>query len=62
MKKIYLSQKNKKMAGVCGGIGEFFNIDPVLVRVATILVAIFSAVFPAILAYIILWLVIPIKK
>jgi len=62
MKKIYLSQKNKKIAGVCGGIGEFFNVDPVLVRVALILVAIFSAVFPAILAYIIIWLIVPVKK
>jgi len=62
MKKIYLSQKNKKIAGICGGIGEFFDTDPVLIRVATILIAIFSAVFPAILAYIILWLIIPTKK
>jgi phage shock protein C len=62
MKKIYLSNNNKKIAGICGGIGEYFNVDPVLIRVATIIVAIFTAIFPAVLAYIILWLVIPEKK
>jgi len=62
MKRIYLSHKDKKIGGICGGIGEFFGVDPVLIRVATILVAIFSAVFPAILAYIILWLIIPAKN
>ncbi len=62
MKKIYLSKENKKIAGICGGIGEFFGVDPVLIRVATILLAIFTAIFPAVLAYIILWLVIPAKK
>ena len=32
MKKLYKSKTNKKVAGVCGGIGEYFGIDPTLVR------------------------------
>ena len=33
-KKFYLSSTDKKIAGVCGGIAEYFNIDPLIVRVA----------------------------
>jgi len=36
-KKIYRSQKNKVIGGVCGGIGEYFDIDPVLIRLIFII-------------------------
>ena len=32
MKKLYKSKKNKMIAGICGGIGEYFNVDPTFVR------------------------------
>jgi phage shock protein C len=32
MKKLYRSRENKVLAGVCGGIGEYFEIDPVIIR------------------------------
>lgn len=32
VKQLYRSRTNRKLAGVCGGIGEYFNIDPVIVR------------------------------
>ncbi|NUN08219.1 MAG: PspC domain-containing protein [Ignavibacteriaceae bacterium] len=51
--------KNKMIAGVCAGIAEYFKLDPTIVRVAYVLVSIFSAAFPGILIYIILWVVIP---
>lgn len=35
MKKFYLSRKDKKIGGVCGGIAEYFDIDPLLVRIIT---------------------------
>ena len=50
---------NRSIAGVCGGLGEYFGIDPTAVRVAYVLLSIFSAAFPGILVYVILWLVIP---
>lgn len=50
---------NKIIAGVCGGIAEYFNWDPTVVRVAYVLVSILSAAFPGILVYIILWIVMP---
>jgi phage shock protein C len=50
---------NKIIAGVCGGLAEYFNWDPTLVRVGYVLVSILSAAFPGILVYIILWIVMP---
>jgi phage shock protein PspC (stress-responsive transcriptional regulator) len=33
MKKLYRSEKDRKVAGVCGGLGEYFDIDPVIPRI-----------------------------
>lgn len=43
MKRLYRSNSNKMIAGVCGGIGEYFNIDPTLIRLAWVLVSIPTA-------------------
>lgn len=53
------SLANRQIAGVCGGLGEYFDIDPTAVRVAYVLVSIFSAAFPGIIVYLILWVLIP---
>ena len=42
-KKLYKSYLNKKICGVCGGIAEYFDIDPTLVRLAWLLITLFSA-------------------
>jgi phage shock protein PspC (stress-responsive transcriptional regulator) len=47
------------IAGVCGGIAETLGWDPTLVRVLYVVVSVFSAAFPGILVYIILWLLLP---
>jgi phage shock protein PspC (stress-responsive transcriptional regulator) len=54
-----LSRRNRKIAGVCGGLAEWLGWDPTIVRVLYVLVSIFSAAFPGILVYLILWLVVP---
>ena len=51
--------RDKMIAGVCGGIAEYFQLDPTLVRVGYVLVSIISAAFPGLLAYIILMFVMP---
>jgi len=56
-KKLYRSSTNYKLAGVCGGIGEYFNIDPTLVRLAWILFSVMGGA--GVLAYIIAALVMP---
>ena len=58
MKKLYRSS-NRVMAGVCGGIAEYFDIDPTLIRVAYVVLSLFSAAFPGLLLYIILMILIP---
>jgi len=50
---------NKMIAGVCGGLAEWLGWDATIVRIAYVLISIFSAAFPGILVYIILWLVMP---
>jgi phage shock protein C len=59
-KKLRRSQ-NKMLAGVCAGIADYFNLDVTLVRVAYVLVSIFSAGFPGLLVYLILMLVMPLE-
>ena len=54
-KQFYRSPDNKIIAGVCGGLSEYFNIDPVLVRVGFVL---FAIVGPGLIAYIILALLV----
>ena len=55
--KLYRSKTNRKLAGVCGGLGEYFDIDPVIVRIAWIIFTLMGGA--GVLAYIIGWLVIP---
>ncbi len=54
-----LSRRNKMIGGVCGGISEWLGWDPTLVRVLYVAVSLFSAAFPGILVYIILWILMP---
>jgi phage shock protein PspC (stress-responsive transcriptional regulator) len=56
---LHRSTKNKMIAGVCGGIAESLGWDPTLVRILYVLVSIFSAAFPGILVYLILWVLLP---
>lgn len=57
-KKLYRSRFNKKICGVCGGIAEYFGIDPMVVRVIWVILT-FLPVLPMIIIYIILAFVIP---
>lgn len=53
------SMHNRQIAGVCGGLAEYFGLDPTLVRVAYVLLSILSIAFPGTLVYIVLWIVVP---
>ncbi|AKL94366.1 phage shock protein C (PspC) family protein [Clostridium aceticum] len=58
-KKLYLSETDKKIAGVCGGIAEYFAIDPTLVRLGWVIFSLAGG--SGVLGYIIAALVIPRK-
>lgn len=56
-RRLYLSDMNKKLGGVCGGIGEYFGIDPTIIRL--IWVILIFAFGTGLLAYFIAWAIIP---
>ena len=56
-KRFYLSTTDKKFAGVCGGLAEYFDIDPLLVRVGFLIL--FFGYGCGLLIYVILWLLAP---
>ena len=58
-KRLYRSRTDKKFSGVCGGLGEYLNIDPTLVRVLWALISLFTVGFPGLIAYIVMACVIP---
>ena len=59
MKKLYRSQSDCRLAGVLGGLGAYFEIDPTLIRLAYVIFTIASGFFPGILGYFLAVLVIP---
>ncbi len=56
-KKLYRSRTDKKLCGVCGGLAKYFNMDPTIVRVLTVLLTLF--VGGGLLAYIVCALIMP---
>lgn len=61
MKKLTRST-DKIVAGVLAGFAEYFELDPTLVRLGYVLLAIFCAGFPAIIFYLVAWIIIPAKN
>ncbi|MEY2671868.1 MAG: hypothetical protein RL687_285 [Candidatus Parcubacteria bacterium] len=58
-KKLYRSADNKIIAGIMGGMGDYFNIDPVLFRVVYLSLSAFTGILPGVLAYLAMMLVVP---
>lgn len=58
-KKLYRSTTSRMLAGVCGGLAEYFNVDPTLIRLAYVILSIFTVAFPGIIVYIIAAIIIP---
>ena len=61
MKRLYLSKTDKKIFGLCGGIGEMLDIDPTLIRLAAVFLCLLTGVLPLVGAYLIGWLIVPEK-
>jgi phage shock protein C len=58
-RKLRRSVNDRWLAGVCGGLAEYFGIDATAIRVGYVLLSILSAAFPGILVYLILWFLVP---
>jgi phage shock protein C len=52
MKKLYLSKTDKKILGVCGGVGETYDVDPTLIRLATVFLCLATGVLPLAVTYV----------
>jgi phage shock protein C len=59
MKKLYLARKDRKIFGVCGGIGEAYDIDPTTVRIVTVFLCLATGIFPLLITYFIAWIIMP---
>lgn len=57
-KRLYRSKKDKMIAGVCGGLAEYFGIDPVIIRIIAFVLLLPGGV-PGLLPYVVLWVVVP---
>lgn len=60
MKRLYRSRTDKMIAGVCGGIGKYFDIDPVIIRLLFLLLS-FGGMGFGLLVYILAWVIIPLE-
>lgn len=60
-KKLYRSNSDKMIAGVCGGIAEYFDVDPTIVRLGAVLLTFLTAFFPCVVAYVIAMVIVPVK-
>ena len=58
-KPLHRSRNDRVLAGVCGGLAAWLGWSSTLVRVLYVVISIFSAAFPGIIVYLILWLVMP---
>jgi len=56
-KRLFRSTKNKMIGGVCAGLGDYFDVDPTLVRLVTL--ALFFAAGCGLLCYLVAWIVVP---
>ena len=56
-RKLYRSQTQRMLAGVCGGLAEYFNIDATVMRVLFLILAVFGG--SGIVLYLVMWIVVP---
>jgi len=56
-RKLYRSRSQRMIAGVCGGLADYFNIDATLVRVLFLLLAVFGGT--GLVIYIVMWVIVP---
>jgi phage shock protein C len=55
-RRLTRSETDRKIAGVCGGLAEYFDVDPTLMRVAAVILALLG---PGIIAYVVMWIAVP---
>lgn len=59
MKRLHRSTRDRKIAGILGGLGEVLDVDPTILRIGCIFLALITAVFPFVITYLFAWWLIP---
>lgn len=60
-KKLHRSETQKMIGGVCGGLGEYFDIDVNLVRLLFVALCLMTALLPMLIFYIVAWIIVPVE-
>jgi phage shock protein C len=58
-KKLYRSSKQRMVAGICGGLAEYFDMDVNIMRLLFVAISLLSVLFPMVIFYIIAWIIVP---
>ena len=58
-KRLKRARNDRMIAGVCGGLAKYMNVDPTIVRLVFALATLFTVLFPGILIYLIMWIIVP---
>lgn len=61
-KKLYRSSKQRMIAGICGGLAEYFDIDVNIMRLLFVAISLLSVLFPMVIFYITAWIIVPEKE
>jgi phage shock protein C len=61
-KKLYRSSKQRMIAGICGGLAEYFDMDVNIMRLLFVAISLLSVLFPMVIFYIIAWIIVPEKE
>jgi phage shock protein C len=56
-RKLYRSRSNRQVAGVCGGLGQYFNLDATLIRILFVVLAVLGG--SGLLLYVAMWIIVP---
>ena len=62
VKKLYRSEREKMLGGVCGGLAEYLEIDVNIIRLLFIATGLLTVLFPMVIFYIIAWIIIPVEE
>jgi phage shock protein C len=62
MKQLYRIPREGKLSGVCAGLAEYFDMDPTVMRLLLVVIALFTGFLPTMIAYAVVMFVVPVKK
>lgn len=61
MTRFYRSASDKKLAGICGSLGQLMDVDPTLIRLGVVFLALCTGILPLLITYVVAWIIVPIE-